>query len=113
MASFLSRTPDATEATPDGWKPVMRMAEAIEQEWRVRDPEQVELYVDRFWSESMAMAYVGTPDVTGGPLSALPEGAWRHVRASATFRLMQLEGPGAHPTVHAWVDAETRTLPPT
>ena len=110
IVMLATRTPDATEATPDGWKPVMRMAEAIEQEWRVRDPEQVELYVDRFWSESMAMAYVATPEVTGGPLSALPEAAWRHVRASATFRLMQLEGPGAHPTVDAWVDAVAAAL---
>lgn len=105
IVMLATRTPDSTVTDPAAWASVVGVASAIEQEWSVRDPEQVGLYVDRFWSESMAMAYVATPEVTGGPLDVLPEAAWPHVRASAAFRLMELQGAARHPSLEAWVSA--------
>lgn len=105
LVMLASRTPDATERDPAAWAPLVSSGQTVEAEWRRRDPERADLYVDRFWSEAMSAAYAGTPQVTGGPLDGLPEVAGRHIRAGATLRLMELEGVRAHPSLQAWVDA--------
>lgn len=110
LVMLANRTPDSTETDGRAWEPILASAAGVEAEWKRRDPERADLYVDRFWSESLSLAYAATPEVTGAPLDHLPEGAVRHVHAGATFRLMELKGPAAFPTVSAWVDAVQAAL---
>ncbi len=103
---MLAKTaPDATERDPAVWAPTQETASAIERYWIQRDPSSAALFVDRYWSELMSLAYAGTPEVTGGPLDGLPERAWPQVRAAAALRLVEMEGLAAHPSLDAWTEA--------
>lgn len=105
LVMLAKTTPDATEARPDQWAPLVPVAEALAAYWSARSPENADLFVDRFWSETMSLAYADTPQVTGGPIDALPARVMPHVRAAAAYRLMELDGLGAREGLAAWTDA--------
>ena len=85
-------TPGANQLTSKNWAAVEKTEQVLRDTWQDRDPDYMELELNRFWSSVMYVAYKKTDVITGNPLNFVDPRWHLHVRSAAAYRLVELEG---------------------
>lgn len=93
--------PTANASAQGSWIRVIGGARGVQDALRDQDADLAARVAERVWSEATLRAYLGVSEVTGDPLTQLPEVAWPHVRAAAAWQLVALAGPQSW-TLEQW-----------
>ncbi len=103
--------PPSDQEDPDAWKEAAAAVAAMERGLAQYDATVAERVADRVWSAVIWGAYNRAQAITGAPLDSLPPAATPHVRATATWFLLEREAT-AHPErdLAAWVEIVTTAM---
>lgn len=80
------------QAPEQGWASLLTLLETLERELTPWAPGLAEDLQGRTAARALWLAYAEVVEVTGNPLSTLPEALHPHMRAAAAWRIWQLEG---------------------
>lgn len=103
--------PAADQPDRDAWEQTAAAVAALEQGLVPYDPAVAERVADRVWSAVVWGSFNRAQVITGVPLEVLPTAAGPHVRATATWFLVEREA-AEHPErdLSAWVERATAAL---
>ena len=107
--SLAETIPPALVEEKEEWDVVIQHSKAVDSFWLEKDPQFGIAMQEQLWAKAIDISYTKAGIVTGNPIDHLPPKAIPHIRAAASFHLLQMEGASAF-TLEEWAKRIQRAL---